>query len=101
MRFAGSSDYRLHRPEKPKFNDTQPSLSQFQCKQYPSIPLNNGNSHPEHDTTEDTHAKAEQRHGQVHSSASDFASGVSKAEAYQQVLVQARALFEGQRNWVW
>jgi len=26
---------------------------------------------------------------------------VTKEEAYEQVLEQAEALFEGQRNWVW
>ncbi|GAB7340436.1 hypothetical protein MBLNU457_6867t1 [Dothideomycetes sp. NU457] len=36
----------------------------------------------------------------VHADASNFASGVSKKEAYEQVLEQARALFDGQRNWV-
>jgi len=37
---------------------------------------------------------------EVHADASNFASGVSKKEAYEQVLEQARALFDGQRNWV-
>ncbi|TKA34829.1 hypothetical protein B0A54_14042 [Friedmanniomyces endolithicus] len=36
----------------------------------------------------------------VHADASTFAAGVSKAEAYQQVIEQATALFDGQRNWV-
>lgn len=36
----------------------------------------------------------------VHADASNFEAGVSKAEAYGQVLEQARALFDGQRNWV-
>ncbi|KAG6359238.1 hypothetical protein INS49_012759 [Diaporthe citri] len=35
----------------------------------------------------------------VHADASTFAKGVSKEEALQQVLDQAAALFEGQRNW--
>ncbi|KAK7726121.1 hypothetical protein SLS63_007798 [Diaporthe eres] len=36
----------------------------------------------------------------VHADASTFAEGVSKEEALQQVLDQAAALFDGQRNWV-
>ncbi|KAF2397678.1 GAF domain-like protein [Trichodelitschia bisporula] len=36
----------------------------------------------------------------VHAEASTFAAGQSKAEVYAQVLEQAAALFEGQRNWV-
>ncbi|KAH8808072.1 GAF domain-like protein [Xylogone sp. PMI_703] len=36
----------------------------------------------------------------VHADASNFASGISKEEAYKQVLEQAEALFDGQRNWV-
>ncbi|KAF2462265.1 GAF domain-like protein [Lineolata rhizophorae] len=36
----------------------------------------------------------------VHAEASTFAAGLSKADAYAQVLEQAEALFEGQRNWV-
>ncbi|KZF23543.1 GAF domain-like protein [Xylona heveae TC161] len=36
----------------------------------------------------------------VHAEASTFAAGVSKSEAYEQVLAQAEALFDGQRNWV-
>ncbi|EJT77114.1 hypothetical protein GGTG_07026 [Gaeumannomyces tritici R3-111a-1] len=36
----------------------------------------------------------------VHADASNFAPGVTKDEAYRQVLEQAEALFEGQRNWV-
>ncbi|KAI7784895.1 gaf domain nucleotide-binding protein [Diaporthe eres] len=36
----------------------------------------------------------------VHADASTFAKGVSKEEALQQVLDQAAALFDGQRNWV-
>ncbi|KAL1856901.1 hypothetical protein Daus18300_010555 [Diaporthe australafricana] len=35
----------------------------------------------------------------VHADASTFAEGVSKDEALQQVLDQAAALFDGQRNW--
>ncbi|KAK7722299.1 hypothetical protein SLS64_000836 [Diaporthe eres] len=35
----------------------------------------------------------------VHADASTFAEGVSKEEALQQVLDQAAALFDGQRNW--
>lgn len=37
---------------------------------------------------------------QVHADASNFAEGVSKSEAYEQVLLQAEGLFTGQRNWV-
>lgn len=37
---------------------------------------------------------------QVHADASNFAVGVSKDEAYEQVLLQAEGLFYGQRNWV-
>jgi len=37
---------------------------------------------------------------QVHAEASTFATGISKGQAYAQVLEQARALFDGQRNWV-
>ncbi|PQE21039.1 GAF domain nucleotide-binding protein [Rutstroemia sp. NJR-2017a WRK4] len=36
----------------------------------------------------------------VHADASNFSSGVTKEEAYTQVLEQAEALFDGQRNWV-
>lgn len=36
----------------------------------------------------------------MHADSSNFASDVSKAEAYEQVLEQAKALFDGQRNWV-
>ncbi|KAK3080552.1 hypothetical protein LTS18_000333 [Coniosporium uncinatum] len=36
----------------------------------------------------------------VHAESSTFASGMSKREVYAQILEQARALFEGQRNWV-
>ncbi|KAI1816317.1 GAF domain-like protein [Poronia punctata] len=36
----------------------------------------------------------------VHADASNFASGVTKQEAYEQVLLQAEGLFDGQRNWV-
>ena len=37
---------------------------------------------------------------QVHADASNFASNVTKEEAYKQVLESAELLFEGQRNWV-
>ncbi|GKT45103.1 free methionine-R-sulfoxide reductase [Colletotrichum spaethianum] len=37
----------------------------------------------------------------VHADASNFANGVTKEEAYEQVLLQAEGLFDGQRNWVW
>lgn len=37
---------------------------------------------------------------QVHADASNFAEGVTKEEAYQQVLDQAEGLFFEQRNWV-
>ncbi|KAK3628446.1 hypothetical protein LTR56_018601 [Elasticomyces elasticus] len=36
----------------------------------------------------------------VHADASNFEAGVSKAKAYEQILEQATALFDGQRNWV-
>ncbi|KAK4168838.1 GAF domain-like protein [Cladorrhinum sp. PSN259] len=36
----------------------------------------------------------------VHADASNFASGITKEEAYQQVLDQAEGLFYEQRNWV-
>ncbi|KAF2470103.1 GAF domain-like protein [Lindgomyces ingoldianus] len=36
----------------------------------------------------------------VHAEASAFGEGLSKKVAYAQVLEQAKALFEGQRNWV-
>ncbi|PNP43912.1 hypothetical protein TGAMA5MH_04196 [Trichoderma gamsii] len=37
---------------------------------------------------------------QVHADASNFAEGVTKDDAYEQVLLQAEGLFYGQRNWV-
>ncbi|KAI1154435.1 GAF domain-like protein [Nemania diffusa] len=36
----------------------------------------------------------------VHADASNFAQGVTKEQAYEQVLLQAEGLFDGQRNWV-
>ncbi|GAP85821.2 putative gaf domain nucleotide-binding protein [Rosellinia necatrix] len=36
----------------------------------------------------------------VHADASNFAAGVTKQEAYEQVLLQAEGLFDDQRNWV-
>ncbi|KAI8629955.1 GAF domain-like protein [Xylariaceae sp. FL1651] len=36
----------------------------------------------------------------VHADASNFAEGVTKESAYEQVLLQAEGLFDGQRNWV-
>ncbi|KAF2774210.1 GAF domain-like protein [Teratosphaeria nubilosa] len=36
----------------------------------------------------------------VHADSSNFSAGVGKREAYEQVLEQAKALYEGQRNWV-
>ncbi|KAI1380968.1 GAF domain-like protein [Hypoxylon crocopeplum] len=36
----------------------------------------------------------------VHADASNFADGVTKEQAYDQVLLQAEGLFDGQRNWV-
>lgn len=36
----------------------------------------------------------------VHADSANFAEGVSKTEAYNQVIEQAAALFDGQRNWV-
>ncbi|KAL1629265.1 hypothetical protein SLS56_005489 [Neofusicoccum ribis] len=35
----------------------------------------------------------------VHAESSTFASGLAKAEVYSQVLEQAKALMDGQRNW--
>ncbi|OHE92893.1 GAF domain-containing protein [Colletotrichum orchidophilum] len=35
----------------------------------------------------------------VHADASNFADGVTKEEAYEQVLLQAQGLLDGQRNW--
>ncbi|UQC85371.1 GAF domain-containing protein [Colletotrichum lupini] len=35
----------------------------------------------------------------VHADASNFANGVTKEEAYEQVLIQAEGLLDGQRNW--
>ncbi|KAE9961441.1 hypothetical protein BLS_002089 [Venturia inaequalis] len=37
----------------------------------------------------------------VHADASTFVQGLSKSEAYEQVIEGAKSLFEGQRNWVW
>ncbi|KAI0885760.1 GAF domain-like protein [Annulohypoxylon maeteangense] len=36
----------------------------------------------------------------VHADASNFAEGVTKEQAYTQVLIQAEGLLDGQRNWV-
>ncbi|WPH02312.1 Hypothetical protein R9X50_00517400 [Acrodontium crateriforme] len=36
----------------------------------------------------------------VHADSSNFATGVSKATAYEQVIAEAKALFDGQKNWV-
>lgn len=36
----------------------------------------------------------------VHADASNFAEGVTKEQAYRQVLAQAQGLFDDQRNWV-
>lgn len=36
----------------------------------------------------------------MHADASNFRVGITKEDAYKQVLEQAEALFEGQRNWV-
>ncbi|ORY13191.1 GAF domain-like protein [Clohesyomyces aquaticus] len=36
----------------------------------------------------------------AHAESSTFVEGLSKREAYAQVLEQAKALFDGQRNWV-
>ncbi|KAF9880938.1 gaf domain nucleotide-binding protein [Colletotrichum karsti] len=38
--------------------------------------------------------------GSVHADASNFASGVTKEQAYEQVLLQAEGLLYEQRNWV-
>ena len=45
-------------------------------------------------------AFAADRAEQVHADAAIFDPDVSKSEAYRQVMEQAAALFEGQRNWV-
>lgn len=37
---------------------------------------------------------------QHHADASNFDDGLTKEEAYEQVLMQAEGLFDGQRNWV-
>lgn len=37
---------------------------------------------------------------QVHADASNFDAGVTKEEAYEQVLLQAEGLFYDQPNWV-
>lgn len=37
---------------------------------------------------------------QVHADASNFASGITKQQAYEHVLLQAEGLLDGQRNWV-
>lgn len=36
----------------------------------------------------------------MHADSSNFAAGVGKKEAYEQVIEQAGALFDGQTNWV-
>ncbi|EME49463.1 hypothetical protein DOTSEDRAFT_68281 [Dothistroma septosporum NZE10] len=36
----------------------------------------------------------------VHADSSSFAAGVNKTAAYDQIIEQAEALFDGQRNWV-
>ena len=36
----------------------------------------------------------------MHADSSHFEAGLTKKEVYEQVLEQARALFDGQRNWV-
>ncbi|KAF7187432.1 Free methionine-R-sulfoxide reductase [Pseudocercospora fuligena] len=36
----------------------------------------------------------------VHADSSNFAEGVSKTAAYDQIIEEAKALFDGQRNWV-
>lgn len=36
----------------------------------------------------------------MHADSSHFAEGLTKKEVYEQVLEQAQALFDGQRNWV-
>ena len=38
---------------------------------------------------------------QVHADASNFNDGITKEDAYEQVLTQCEGLFYGQRNWVW
>lgn len=39
-------------------------------------------------------------HTAPHAEASTFKEGVSRADAYKQVLEQMKGLMEGQRNWV-
>ena len=36
----------------------------------------------------------------LHADAANYAAGATRREIYNQVLEQAEALFEGQRNWV-
>ncbi|KXT18905.1 hypothetical protein AC579_3549 [Pseudocercospora musae] len=38
--------------------------------------------------------------GMVHADSSNFTEGVSKTAAYDQIIEAAKALFDGQRNWV-
>ncbi|KYK60344.1 GAF domain nucleotide-binding protein [Drechmeria coniospora] len=44
-----------------------------------------------------SHATAQSR--EVHADASNFTQSVTKADAYEQILLQAEGLFTGQRNW--
>lgn len=46
------------------------------------------------------HSRSSADKTKVHADASVFAEGVTKEDAYQQVLLQAEGLFAGQRNWV-
>lgn len=38
--------------------------------------------------------------GQVHADATDFGGGLSKEDVYKMLLLQAKGLLDGQRNWV-
>ncbi|KFY07169.1 hypothetical protein V492_07387 [Pseudogymnoascus sp. VKM F-4246] len=42
-----------------------------------------------------------EEHTAPHAEASTFKDGVSRADAYKQVLEQMKSLMEGQKNWVW
>jgi hypothetical protein len=42
----------------------------------------------------------QEEHTAPHAEASTFKEGVSRADAYKQVLEQMKGLMEGQRNWV-
>lgn len=40
------------------------------------------------------------RSGQVHADATNFGGNLSKDEVYKMLLLQAKGLLDGQRNWV-